>query len=151
MTQTHPIAPLWKRLFSIVYDSLILVALSLAYFGLATAISTVLLGHQPSEFKPNASGIWVQVGWVISMFGFYWYFWSRIGQTVAMKAWRLKVVNDDDTPLSAYTCILRALAGFLSLAAFGLGYLWAWVDKDGKALHDRLTHTSVILLEKGKS
>ena len=151
MTQSTPSSALWKRLFSTLYDALILCALSLAYFGLATAFSTLLLGQNPDEFKPNASGVWVQIGWIVTILGFYCYFWLKIGQTVAMKAWKLKVVNDDGAPLSLRTCLLRCVLGFIGLACFGLGYLWAIVDRDKKALHDRLTRTSVIQLEREQS
>lgn len=144
-------APVWKRLFSTVYDVLILAALSLAYFGIATAFSAVVLGNTASEFKPNATGLWVQAGWLVTVLGFYCFFWMRIGQTVAMKAWKLKVVTDNGTALSLPLCLARCLLGVMSFAAGGLGYFWAWVDKDNKAMHDRLTGTSVILLDREKS
>lgn len=144
-------APLWKRLFSIVYDFLILAAISLAYFGVATAVSTLVFHHAPSEFKPNASGLWVQTGWVLTLLTFYCYFWIKIGQTVAMKAWRLKLVCDDKSELKLGHCLLRCFLGGLALGAFGLGYLWALIDKDKKALHDRLTKTSIIQLDREHS
>jgi uncharacterized RDD family membrane protein YckC len=44
---------------------------------------------------------------------FIW-FWSHGGQTVAMKAWRIRVLRADGSPLS----LTRALARYL------LGWLW---------------------------
>ena len=151
MTLSFQHAPLWKRLFSTIYDFLILCALSLAYFGVATAVSTLVLGNQAVEFRPNARGLWVQAGWLITLLGFYCYFWLRIGQTVAMKAWRLKLIKDGNQPLTIGICIVRCILGMLSLALCGLGYFWIWVDKDKKALHDRLTRTSVVILDREQS
>jgi len=151
MIQALPVAPLWKRLFSIVYDILILTAISLAYFALATAISTLLFHQAPSEFKPNAKGLWVQAGWLVTIVSFYCYFWLKIGQTVAMKAWRLKVIRDNGEALALSTCITRCLLGFLAFSFGGLGYFWALIDKDGKALHDRFTNTSVVVLQREQS
>jgi len=144
-------APLWKRLFSTLYDMLILAAVSLAYFALATAVSTLLLGHEAESFKPNATGLWVQIGWLFTIIGFYCFFWCRVGQTVAMKAWRLKLVMNDQSKVTPQMCVLRCIVGFLGFAAFGLGYFWAWIDRDGKALHDRLTKSTVTLLSKAES
>jgi uncharacterized RDD family membrane protein YckC len=31
-----------------------------------------------------------------------------------------------------------------------LCYLWIWIDRDGLAWHDRLTHTRVVVLPKRK-
>ena len=46
-------------------------------------------------------------------------FWSRGGQTVAMKAWHLRLVSADGTPVPQWRALLR----------FGLAWLWfvpAW-------------------------
>jgi uncharacterized RDD family membrane protein YckC len=151
MTQQKNYAPLWKRLLSTVYDSLILVAVSLAYFALVTLISSVIFGRSPSQFNPNAEGLWVQIGWLITIVSFYCYFWMKIGQTVAMKAWRLRVISDDGKRLRFSTCLLRFFLGILSFCVFGLGYFWALFDRDNKALHDRLTKSSVVIVEREQS
>ncbi|WP_096087154.1 RDD family protein [Agaribacterium haliotis] len=142
-------AKLWKRLCATLYDSLILCAVSLLYFALVTFIFTAVLGSEAKDFQPNAGGLIVQLGWLISVLGFYCFFWLRVGQTVAMKAWRLKLKRADGKTLTLSTCLIRALAGFLGLAAFGLGWLWALIDKDGCCLHDRISNTRVVQLAKG--
>ena len=66
--------------------------------------------------------------------------WLRGGQTLAMKAWRIRVV--DITPG-------RALARFVWALLFvptGVSILWALFDKDGQFLHDRLARTKLVLL-----
>lgn len=141
-------AALWKRLFATIYDVMILVALSLLYGALVTLISTVVLGNSAENYRPNASGLFVQIGWVISVLGFYCFFWLRVGQTVAMKAWRLKLVTNSGHPLDLSTCALRGVLGFASFACFGLGYFWQIFDPQKLAFHDRLTKTKVIQLSK---
>lgn len=141
-------AALWKRLFATLYDTLILVAVSLLYGAFVTMISTLLLGNTAEEFKPNAGGLLVQVGWVITVVGFYCFFWLKVGQTVAMKAWRLRLITTSGEPLTLARCVARCALGCLSLAAFGLGYFWQLLDRDKIALHDRLTGTIVIQLSK---
>jgi len=62
--------------------------------------------------------------------------WLRGGQTLAMRAWRIRLV--DVTPRKA---VLRFL---VALALLPLSILWALVDRDGQFLHDRLTGTRLI-------
>lgn len=151
MCKNFPTAALWKRLCSTVYDIFILTALSFLYFTLATWVSTALLNNTPENYLPNVSGLVVQLGWALILISFYCYFWKKIGQTVAMKAWKLKLVTNENQPLTLRTCIVRALTGFIGFAGFGVTYLWMLVDKDKLALHDRLTKTRVIELDRNLS
>ncbi len=146
----HSPAPLWKRLFSTLYDVIILGAVSLFYFAVATAFFEWVLQAHAEDFLPNAQGLGVQLGWLITLIGFYTFFWKRVGQTVAMKAWRLKVVRTNGEPLRWQDCLLRCASGFLLSLPAALSYWWILVDKERCALHDRLSKTRVILLPKGE-
>ena len=65
--------------------------------------------------------------------------WLRAGgQTVAMKAWRIRLV--DVTPRRALLRFVYALV----LVPSGLSILWALFDRDGQFLHDRLAGTRLI-------
>jgi uncharacterized RDD family membrane protein YckC len=62
--------------------------------------------------------------------------WLRGGQTLAMRAWRIRVV--DVTPA-------KAVARFLIAAALlPFSILWALFDRDRQFLHDRLAGTRLI-------
>ena len=62
--------------------------------------------------------------------------WLRGGQTLAMRAWRIRLV--DVTPGKA---VLRFV---LALALLPVSILWALVDRDRQFLHDRLAGTRLI-------
>lgn len=65
--------------------------------------------------------------------------WLRGGQTLAMKAWRIRLVQV--TPRKA---LLRfALA--LLLVPTGISLLWSLLDRDRQFLHDRLAGTRLEL------
>ncbi|MFV1921929.1 MAG: RDD family protein [Methylotenera sp.] len=70
--------------------------------------------------------------------------WVKTGQTLAAQAWKIKLMNADKTPLTYKTALLRYLLANLSLFCFGLGFLWAVVDKEQLFLHDRLANTRLI-------
>ena len=62
--------------------------------------------------------------------------WLRGGQTLAMKAWRIRLV--DVTPRKA---ILRFILALLLLPA---SIAWALFDRDRQFLHDRLAGTRLV-------
>jgi len=68
--------------------------------------------------------------------GYFLWCWLRGGQTLAMKAWRIRLV--DVAPP-------RALLRFvLALILLPVSIPWALIDRDGQFLHDRLAGTRLI-------
>jgi len=62
--------------------------------------------------------------------------WLRGGQTLAMRAWRIRLI--DVTPG-------KAIARFaLALLLLPVSILWALIDRDRQFLHDRLAGTRLI-------
>jgi uncharacterized RDD family membrane protein YckC len=64
--------------------------------------------------------------------------WLYGGQTVAMKAWRIRLV--DVTPRRAILRFVYALV----LVPTGIAVLWALFDQDRQFLHDRLAGTRLV-------
>ena len=81
-------------------------------------------------------------------FLFYAWFWMHGGQTLGMRAWRLRVQRFDGSPLTLWQVLLRFLAAIPAWALLGLGYLWMLVDKDRLALHDRFSESMIVRLPK---
>jgi uncharacterized RDD family membrane protein YckC len=91
-------------------------------------------------------------GWVLVVCGAYFvWFWTRGGQTLAMKTWRIRVVRDDGRPLEVSRAVRRYLLSVLGFFAAGLGFLWALVDRDRQFLHDRLAGTSIVDAASGNA
>lgn len=141
----YPPAGLARRLAALLYDSLLLVALWFVSSALFLAASGGLLA---APDRPQ----WLLYGFRLALllvaFGFYGWFWTHGGQTLGMRAWRLKLVSLDGGPVRLSAAIRRLLAALVSSAALGLGFLWVWVDRDGCAWHDRLSGTRVVQLPK---
>ena len=137
--------PLWRRFAAMVYDCLLLFAISMAYGAICIALNKVLL----QSVNDTVHGLFFQFGWIVTLMGFFCYFWRRGGQTLGMRAWRLSLVQRDGSTIITYRqCLLRCLFATLSLLLFGIGYWWSLVDKDRQTLHDRLTGTRTVLLLK---
>jgi len=100
---------------------------------------------QNSVYK-YANEVW-KLGWVVFFFVF---FWAKSGQTLGMRAWRLRVQNKNGSLISKKTGFKRILPTLL-----GLGNLLVLVDRKNKlSLQDRLTNTEVVCISleanKGK-
>jgi uncharacterized RDD family membrane protein YckC len=75
--------------------------------------------------------------------------WRRGGQTVGMRAWRLRVVTAAGTQIGLKQALVRFAVALLSLAAFGLGFFWCLIDRDRRAWHDMAAGTTVVRMDKG--
>jgi uncharacterized RDD family membrane protein YckC len=78
----------------------------------------------------------LQVFILVVLAGYFLWCWLRGGQTLAMRAWKIRLV--EVTPG-------KAIARFLIAAALlPFSILWALVDRDRQFLHDRLAGTRLI-------
>jgi uncharacterized RDD family membrane protein YckC len=79
--------------------------------------------------------------------GVYFVFsWYKGGQTLALKAWKMKIVSQSNNNLAFKICFLRYILASVLLMLFGLTLLWAFMDRDRLFLHDRLLKTKCIQL-----
>jgi len=74
--------------------------------------------------------------------------WTRGGQTIGMRAWKLRVVDASGAPLRWSQAVLRFAIALVSLAALGAGFWWALFDPQRRAWHDIAARTRVVRLPK---
>lgn len=134
---------LLRRLAAIFYDSLLLIGVLLAAVALITVPTGLIWG-----VEPDPAGLAFRAYLVVVIALFFVYFWTHGGQTLGMRAWRLRVLRDDGTPLSGRDAGLRLLLAAVSWAPLGAGYVWALFDADGLCWHDRASRTRLVLLRK---
>ena len=70
--------------------------------------------------------------------------WRYGGMTVGMRAWKLTLVSADELFISWPRCLVRFVVGLISLCFFGLGIVWALVDKKNRCWHDLAAGTLLI-------
>ena len=75
---------------------------------------------------------------------YYVYLHGTYGQTFGKMAMKIKVVNEDGTPLDYRKAFLRWLGYFLCDLTFYIGYLWAAFDHRKQGLHDKVCRTVVV-------
>ena len=130
-----------RRFAALVYDSLLIGALLLVY--------TVVIVLARGGAVTRDAGIWWYAycaGEIVVIGAYYVINWVRSGQTLGMRAWRLRAVDASGKPLALAPAALRFLCGFLAWAPAALGVLWLYLDGEHLALHDRLSRTRVVHL-----
>jgi uncharacterized RDD family membrane protein YckC len=151
-------ARFWRRIAAMIYEAVVVAAVlfiaSLLFHGAATGR---LVGASRLAFQ-------IYLATVLGLY-FVW-FWHR-GQTLPMRAWRLRLVAREGGPVTP----LRALARYLvAAAAIGssfaaglylrehpdvaaawavlvpgpLSVVWALADRDRQALYDRIAGTRLV-------
>jgi len=155
MLAEFPRAGFWRRFASLVYDTLAIIAFAmltvvLYLFTIQGLISLDVIALNGAEdvsariqdsllLSGIRSSLLVLVGLV-----FFGYFWTKSGQTIGMRAWRLKVQTHQGNLISWPQAIIRSISALL-----GLGNLVVLVDfKNKKALQDYLSKTEVVTLTK---
>jgi len=153
LVSKFPRAGFRRRFGSWVYDALLFIAIFMlsGYFciGVLIALDTqgiISIVRNNFEINWNASDIGYRIAffiWCITCVSlFFIYFWAKSGQTLGMKAWRLRLQEQDGSLITKTTGLKRLLPTLL-----GLGNLTVIFDRKNKlSLQDRLTNTEVVVL-----
>ena len=124
-----------RRLAALCYDALLLLAL-------LAVLTALLIGLRGGGAIPPRT--WWFQGLVVGVCAlFYSWFWTHGGQTLGMRAWRIRVVRDDGTPLRWRDALLRFGAAWLAVLPAGWGFWSCFFDSEKRCWHDRVTHTRV--------
>ena len=132
-------ASLGLRLAAAAYDLLPLLGLWFVAAVLALAVTGGALDTH------TLAGKFLVQGFALALSAAYFVVsWSRGGQTIGMRAWRLRVVdaNGDRVPWSR--ACLRFFVALVSLAALGAGFWWALFDPQRRAWHDMAARTTMV-------
>ena len=154
-TNSFPRAGFIRRLAAMIYDALVAVAVGMCA-GLVFMVC-LMIGFEQTWINPQGythfmdffqhsllfttlSQLWVAL-WVS---GFFLWFWKHGGQTIGMRAWRLRLFSTTDQPMGYARALLRLISSLL-----GLGTLLVIFDPKNKlSLQDRIAKTEVIILSK---
>ncbi len=166
MSQTEAVPPgLMRRLASLTYDSMLVFAVLMA----ATALLLPITGGEAVEGLGPATFLY-QGYLLLVVFGFFAMCWTHGGQTLGMRAWRVRLVRADGEPVQLRDAGMRYVAALLAWIPLAVALLWAhrqglagivWLpvlavfiwslgSRDRLAWHDRLAGTRLIVIPKGQ-
>ena len=139
----RPSSHIGWRLLALLYD----LFPALALWFVVGAISLQLHGGQPVRADTLAG--WLELVALWGVTGAYAIAsWRRGGQTLGMRPWRLKVEARDGGAASWRALSIRYAVGTASLLLAGLGFWWAWIDRDRLTWHDRVSGTRLVRMQK---
>lgn len=132
-------AGLRLRLAAAAYDLLPLIGL---WFVAAVLALTVTGGALDTH---TFAGKFIVQGFALALSAAYFVVsWTRGGQTIGMRAWKLRVVDASGAPLRWPQAVLRFVTALVSIAALGAGFWWALFDPQRRAWHDITARTRVV-------
>ncbi len=163
---------MWRRFAALLYEGILLFGVMF----ITAYLFSALLQFKSAAGSPS---LYLFQFYMFGMVGFYFVWcWTHGGQTLPMKTWKIRVAATDGKlapgrawlrytltwigPLAGLVIYKLAaeLSGFgtasFSMAAFWialpfllLNWLWAWADRDGQFLHDRLAGTRLESVAAG--
>ncbi|NKF49804.1 RDD family protein [Shewanella sp. WXL01] len=147
-----PRATFFRRIGAMIYDAMLAVAVYMfagaigfgIFFGLTSIGLVSMNGYEHVSDALNSTPVYsgvYQFYLACCVGGFYALFWSRGGQTLGMRAWRLKVQHPNGQNLSFITACARVVWSLL-----GIGNLYILLNSEKLALQDKLTQSEVVVL-----
>lgn len=133
-------AGLWRRLAALVYDWILLTAILFV----ATVALLVFRGGEafPAHHPAYSACL------IVTAMAFFGWFWTHGGQTLGMRAWKIRAAGIAGQPLNWRQALIRSFVAMLGAAVFGLGFLWMLVDSRRRCWQDIASDSQVIFLGK---
>jgi len=139
MTLSAYPAGLTRRLAAAVYDLFLLV-------GLWLLSALVLLPFHHGQAVDGHSP-WVRLYFLFIPYLFFSWFWTRGGQTLGMKAWRMQLRAADGSAVLWHQAVIRYISAWISWLSI-VGMLWCLVDDQKRSLQDIASCTELVVLPK---
>lgn len=128
-----------RRLMASIYDWLLVISVMML-------LSVPIVALLDDAIQPGNE--LYRAGLLVIAIIFFTASWAHGGQTPGMKAWRLRLVQANGSPVSYPMALLRFIYACISALPAGLGFLWMLWDRDQLSWHDRWTGTTIVLLPK---
>jgi len=126
---------LFRRSAAFLYDCLLLIAL---FFVITTVVIALNDGQAVQHFLYKL--FLFAVGFI-----FFDWFWRHGGQTLGMRAWRIRVEDKNAGPITRKQTLKRYICGTL---LFGITLLYMFVSTRQEALHDKYSNTKIVIYNK---
>ncbi len=139
----------FRRMGAWLYDALVLIAVEMLAIGLVVALVGLMtyMGFSIEGYidvsdyltrHPNVSLLFS--GYVFGIAAlFYGYFWTRAGQTIGMKAWKIEIISEFGGRVTATQALIR-----MTTSCFGLGNLFVFFSPTKRAFQDVFANSQII-------
>lgn len=137
----NPASP-WKRIFAWIYDWLPLAGVFVMVFAIGLGVVNLVWSAPADKISESLRFNPFWMGYlVIGTSLYYLYCWTKGGQTVGMRTWKIQLLKADGSKLGWYESAIRAFLSFGGIANF-----WAFIDADNRGWHDIAVNAYVVQL-----
>lgn len=149
-----PPAGLFRRLGALLYDGLIIIAIEMMAAGVVIAVLHALMAmglFNLGSYEDVGAFLTQHPIWspaYTAYLAFVWiyffvFFWTRAGQTLGMRAWKLHMRSQDGSAVSVTQALIR-----IATSGFGLANLSVPIDPKKRGFHDIWAKTQIVVLPK---
>lgn len=170
MNNTTQAPGVMKRLLAALYDSLLV---------LATVFIASALTLPFTTGDASSNNIYITLYLLIVIFIFFGWFWTHGGQTLGMRAWKIRVVQENQQAINWSQALIRFLTGLPSWSIFLFGLIslmvpdkielvswtkqfpewliallglgWVCLDNRSSNWRDKISKTYIIFTEQKKT
>ena len=125
-----------RRLLSLIYEILLLIAVALLAGGAAAVLAQIT--------SPAHTRLFTRINGLAAVAAYFAWQWQRSGQTLPMKTWHMRLEKVDGTRVELPRALLRAALATAGYLLLGVSVIWAFIDRDRQFLHDRLAGTRLV-------
>ncbi len=124
---------LLRRIAIMFYDSILLIAL-LFFASLLVAVPFNITMEHP--YYP----LYILYIHIVAFLFFGWC-WTRGGQTLGLKTWKIRVIANSGNRVTWRQAFLRYIGSLLCWLSLGIGFLWCYTNKERRAWNDIISKT----------
>lgn len=136
---------LLRRLGAIFYDTMLVIGSIMIIGGILATMAARMMGLETLPPGSTPANL-LFILYLLMIYGFFTYFWTHGGQTLGMRAWKIRVITNNGEPLNQKQATSRFFWAILSWGALGIGFLISLTQARCLAWHDQFSHTRLIHL-----
>lgn len=136
-----PPVRLWRPFAAMLYDLFPLLGLWIVGAGVWVLVFRRTWDPQHPDFVLHVLlDLWL----LVIAAAYFVVSWTRVGATIGMRAWKLRIERDDGSRMDRVLAGKRFVLAVLSLAALGAGFWHALFDAERRTWHDRVCGTRMV-------
>lgn len=140
---------IFRRLGAMLYDSVLLLGVLMLANAIITIPYGVIVG---SPLHTHGFPLLMMRLYLFAVIAiFFVYFWTRGGQTLGMRAWRIRVITAEGAALGTMNAIKRFGWAVPSVLALGAGLWMSLFSRDSLALHDSKSGTRLVMVKPAEA
>ena len=113
----------------------------MANLSIKSKLLAMLLGFgEQTALKDPLYTLYLLLIWILYMT----WFWSQGGMTVGMRAWRVRIEDQDGNRPGWSRSTVRFAVSLVSVALAGAGFLWSLLDPQKRTWHDMASGTRLV-------